>query len=185
MTKNQKEVKTDNSYLADKVGLRINHLPRRGPVTVLDCFAGTGRIWRAVKRRTKREIRVLGMDKRNLGYHLPGDNLAWLETIDLSRFSVVDLDAYGVPYEQIKLLFERGYKGVVFVTFIQSLWGQMPSGLLIDLGFTDDMIKKAPALCNSRGWEHVLNWLAVRGVDKVWHRSHARKHYFCFVLGGS
>lgn len=182
MKKKSTEIKTDNSYLADKVGLRLAHLPPKGPVIVLDCFAGTGRIWRAVKRRSGREIRVLGMDKRNIGYHLPGDNLAWLETIKLSRFNVIDLDAYGVPYGQLKLIFERGYSGIIFVTFIQSLWGQMPSGILHDLGFTDAMMQKAPALCNGRGWDHLLDWLALRGVTKIWHRSHARKHYFCFVV---
>lgn len=174
-------VKTDNSYLADKVGLRVKHLPK-GSITVLDCFAGSGRIWRAVRRRTDREIRILAMDKKNLGLLMPGDNLAWLSSMDLSRFNVVDLDAYGVPYDQLKILFERGYTGTVFVTFIQSIWGQMPKGLMIDVGFTEEMIQKAPSLCNARGWEYLLEWLAARGVEKIWHRHHSRKHYFGFTL---
>jgi len=175
-------VKTDNSYLADKVGLRVDHLPRKGAVTVLDCFAGSGRIWRAVKRRTNRDIKVLAMDRKRIGYHMPGDNLAWLAQMDLSRFNVIDLDAYGIPYDQLRILFERGYKGVVYVTFIQSLWGQMPKGLMVDVGFTEEMISKAPALCNGRGWEYLIEWMAARGVEKIWHRHHARKHYFAFTL---
>lgn len=175
-------IKTDNSYLADKVGLRANHLPKVKTVTVLDCYAGTGRIWRAVKRRTGKEIRVLGMDKREIGYHLPGDNLAWLKTIDLDKFNVIDLDAYGTPYEQIKILFDRGYKGVVFVTFIQSMFGQMPKGLLSEIGVTDVMVKKAPSLCSKRGWEFFLEWLAMKGITRIYHRGHARKHYFCFTI---
>ena len=175
-------VKTDNSFLADKVGLRVDHLPAKGDITVLDCFAGTGRIWKGVKTRTRREIKILAMDKRPIGFHLPGDNIGWLMGMDLSRFNVIDLDAYGVPYDQLKILFERGYKGIVFVTFIQSLWGRMPNQLLIDIGFTEAMIAKAPSLCNGRGWDHLCEWLALQGVKKVYKRSHARKHYFTFTM---
>ena len=175
-------VKTDNSYLADKVGLRVEHLPRKGEIRVLDCYAGTGRIWRAVKRRTGRDIKVLAMDKRPIGYHLPGDNLAWMSSINLSIFNVIDLDAYGVPYEQLKLLFDNGYKGIVFVTFIQSIWGRMPKGMLIDVGFTEEMLEKAPSLCNARGWEYFQEWLSIHGVSTIWDRSHSRKHYFCFAI---
>lgn len=181
-TKNNIEVKTDNSYLADKVGLRVNHLPKAKVTTVLDCFAGNGRIWRAVKRRSKKDIRVLAMEKREIGFRLPGDNLAWLAEIDLSKFNVIDLDAYGVPYEQLSLLFERGYRGVVFVTFIQSMWGRMPNNLLLDIGFTEEMIEKAPSLCGIRGFQYIMEWLGMKGVETIYRRSHARKYYFCFML---
>jgi len=177
------KVKTDNSYLADKVGLRAEHLPAGHTITVLDCFAGSGRIWRAVKRRhPKKDIRILAMDKKNIGFHLPGDNLAWLKSMDLSKFNVIDLDAYGVPYEQLKIILDRGYKGIVFVTFIQSVFVKMPSGLLHDVGFTDAMIDKAPALLNARGFDRFAEWLAGYGVKSMFHRSHARKHYICFSL---
>lgn len=178
----KEKVKTDNSYLADKVGLRVKHLPKRGTITVLDCYAGSGRIWRGVKRRTGREIRVLAMDKKNVGYHLPGDNSAWLESLDLSVFNIIDLDAYGVPYDQLKIIFNRGYRGIIFVTFIQSLWGIMPKGMLIDVGFSNEQIEKAPTLCNHRGWQYFMEWLSLHGVQKIYHRSHTRKHYFCFTL---
>lgn len=176
------DIKTDNSYLADKVGLRVKHLPQRGPIVVLDCFAGSGRIWRAVKRRTNREIVILGMDKRQMGFNLPGDNLAWLAQLDLSRFNVIDLDAYGVPYEQLKIIFDRGYRGIVFVTFIQSIWGQMPFELMMEVGFTESMLNKAVSLCSSRGWEYFREYISKKGVERIWHRSHARKHYLAFIL---
>lgn len=182
VTKRTSEIKTDNSYLADKVGLRLAHLPKAKIITVLDCFAGTGRVWKAVKRRSKKDIRILAMEKREIGFRLPGDNLAWLAEMDLSRFDVIDLDAYGVPYDQLSLLFQRGYRGVVYVTFIQSMWGRMPKGLLHDIGFSDAIIEKAPALCNVRGFQYFMEWLASKGVEKIYRRSHARKHYFCFTL---
>src|SRR6516164_5028271 len=94
---------TDNSYLRDKVDLRIEHLPP-GPVSVLDCYSGKGLIWAAVKRISGRSITVLPIDKRaeKLDFHLHGDNIHYLSTLNLSRFNVIDLDAYGVPFEQIQ-----------------------------------------------------------------------------------
>lgn len=183
MATKKQDVKTDNSYLADKVGLRINHLPKRGVVTVLDCFAVTGRIWRAVKRRTNREISILAMDKRPIGFHLPGDNIAWLSGLDLDKFNVIDMDAYGIPYDQLKIIFDRKYRGIVFVTFIQSIWGRMPKGMMMEIGFTEAVLDKAPALCNHRGWEYFQEWLSKKGVQTIYHRSHARKHYLCFMPG--
>jgi len=175
-------IKTDNSYLADKVGLRVNHLPKKKAITVLDCFAGSGRIWRAVQRRTKKDIRVLAMDKKAIGFQLPGDNLARLKGMDLTKFDVIDLDAYGVPYEQLKIILERGYKGTVFVTMIQSIWGRMPTEQLEQIGFTEPMYKKAPSVCNRRGWEYFCEWLAMKGVSQIHHRGHSKKHYFAFSL---
>src|SRR5688572_25502525 len=97
----QTSKKTNNSYLADKVALRVAHMPKAGEVRVLDCYAGQGVIWRAVERLTGREIKVLGIDVNKpdelSGFRMPGDNRAYLEIIDLSRFDVVDLDAYGIP----------------------------------------------------------------------------------------
>jgi hypothetical protein len=179
--------KTDNSYLADKVGMRVKHLPR-GPITVLDCFAGTGRIWRGVKRRLPdREIKILGMEKQNYNtFHLPGDNVGWLADMDLSRFNVIDLDAYGVPYDQLRILFARKYHGTVFVTFVQLNVHSMPKGLLLDVGFTEDMYQKSPMLLCTRGFEYFQEWLAIKGLKHYAHRWHqgtrSQKHYLAFNI---
>src|SRR3990172_353501 len=79
--------KTDNSYLADKIHLRANHLPE-GDVRVLDAFAGKGKIWSGVTYLAKRKIRRLPIDVRDgFGFHLPGDNRAYFGELDLSRFN--------------------------------------------------------------------------------------------------
>ncbi len=177
--------KVANSFLADKVYLRADHLPE-GEVTVLDCYAGQGLIWRGVAHVTGRRIRRLPIEMTaSAEFHLPGDNRAYLGTIDLARFNVVDLDAYGVPYEQLRLLFKRGYRGTVFATFIQIGWSSLPHAMLLDLGFTDEMIMCSPVLCSKSSWEHFLEWLALRGVPHVWHRTHERKHYMAFTLNGT
>jgi hypothetical protein len=181
------QTKTDNSYLSDKVALRLAHLPGKGEVRVLDCFAGKGVIWKAVQRLAPgRDIRVLPIEIKkddDLLFHLPGDNTRFLESLDLARFDVIDLDAYGVPYDQLETIFRRGFKGVVYVTFIQAVFGQMPWGMLQELGFPVDMVKLSPALFGKRGWTYFLEYLALHGVRKVWIRQHEKKHYLAFNCG--
>jgi hypothetical protein len=182
-------IKTDNSYLRDKVDLRINHLPA-GDVRVLDCYSGKGLIWAAVQKVSGRKMKVLPIDQRKdkLDFHLHGDNLDYLETLDLAKFNVIDLDSYGIPFAQIECLARRKYKGVVFVTVIQCYsptgGGTIPRGMLQKIGFTDAMITKAPTLFGRRGWQYFLEYLSAIGVKKIHHRSHARKHYLAMALAG-
>lgn len=151
---------------------------------VLDCFGGQGLVWSRVKKATGIDIKYLGIDKINYGtgFYLPGDNLAYLGSIDLSRFNVVDLDSYGVPYEQLEIVFSRGFIGRVFVTFIQVLQGKLPYGMLEEIGFSREMITKIPTLFAKNGWDYFLEYLAKKGVRQIIHRSYARKHYLTFEI---
>lgn len=178
--------KTNNSYLGNKVDLRINHLPN-GDLSVLDCYGGAGKIWVAIERETGRLIRYLPIDKLDcgVGLFLPGDNLVYLASLDLSRFNVVDLDAYGVPYHQLEALFDKGFTGRVFVTMNQTVVGALPHDMLVQIGFSKAIIQASPALCFRNGWRHFLDYLATRGVRQVVHRSKARKHYLTFMLSGA
>jgi len=180
--------KVASTYLADKVALRANHLPEQSPLSVLDAYAGQGIVWNAVKKISGREIRVLPVDM-DLGtvFGLWGDNCVYLESLDLERFDIIDLDAYGMPYEQLAILFRRHYCGYVFVTFIQSdynPYGGTPRGLLCGVGFTQKMIEKSPVLYGRRAYQYLLEWLAIQGVKKVWHRGYIRKHYLGFEMQG-
>jgi len=177
--------KTDNTYLADKVALRLGHLPGKHVIRVLDCYAGKGTIWRAVRELagSKRKILVLPIEIKkdeDLLFHLPGDNERFLETLDLTRFDVIDLDAYGVPYDQLRIIFRREFRGWVFVTFIQAVFVQMPYGLLSEIGIPEQMVKISPALLGKRGWKYFLEYLAKMGVRTVWIRQHQNKHYLAF-----
>ncbi len=174
--------KTNNSFLADKVALRSRNIPA-GPVRVLDCFAGSGLIWAAVKRKTGRNITVLPIDKLGYGgFYLPGDNSTFLAGLDLRKFDVIDLDSYGVPFEQLDIIHKRGFTGTLFVTFIQTSYGAITNGLLESVGFTENQIVKAPSLFAKRGWKYFLELLALWGVTEIRHRSHARKHYLAFKV---
>lgn len=174
--------KTNNSYLGNKIELRSNNLPEL-PI-VLDCYGGEGLIWKGVEQKTGKKINRIGIDKNNyeVGFYLPGDNLSYLETINLNKFNIIDLDAYGIPYKQLKILFKRKYKGIVFLTFIQSLYGQLPYGLLKDIGFTEEMITIIPTLFGKNGWNYFIEFLALNGVGSVTHRSYKNKHYVKFII---
>lgn len=104
--------KNNNSYLNDKVALRIEacSLVKKKSIEVLDCFHGSGLIWKLVKDRTNKDINVTGIDKSDVGIfsEYVCDNVQFLKSCDLSTFDVIDLDSYGVPFEQFGILRRRG-----------------------------------------------------------------------------
>lgn len=181
--------RTDNSFFETKVKLRIDNLPA-GACSVLDCFGGTGRIWETIKKRKPdRKINVLRIEQKKgqPGIYLCGDNRKFLGELDLARFNIIDLDAYGVPYEQLEIVFKRKItrRTVVFVTFIQTLFGELPKGMLNALGFTRAMTKKCHALFNRNGIDKLKQYLALNGVReiRIYSDTSKRKNYLCFKLG--
>ena len=176
-------MKTDNSYLCEKIQLRLDCIKKKN-VSVLDCFSGTGKLWQAVKNKSKSKISVTGIEKeadKNI-FSLPGDNLKYLKSIDLLKFDIIDLDAYGIPFSQLKILFERNYKGIVIITANQSIYGMIPRKMLYELGYTKEMIEKIPALFNRNGIDKLKNYLYLHGVQLIEGYFIGRKNYFCFNL---
>lgn len=177
------QTKTDNSFLADKVALRASMLPSKKQLTVLDCYAGTGRIWDQVRKKTGRKINVVSIDiDQKQDFVLLGDNEKWLSVMDLSAYDVIDLDAYGVPFSQLEILFEKKYKGLVFVTFIQSGFGVLPHDMLECLGYTRRMIEKCPSLFFKKGRQKFFDYLKTRRIELVQVRENARKQYLAFSM---
>ena len=181
---NMNSVQTDNSFLETKIKLRIDNLPA-GDCNVLDCYTGTGLIWKTIRERTKRRINVLGMDLKKLnGIYLQGDNLKFLASMDINKFNIIDLDAYGVPYRQLEIIFSKRTqkRTVIFVTFIQSMFGKLPDKMLIDLGYSISMINKCPSLFCKNGFEKFKQFLANNGIEQIRSYSYHKKHYLCFLL---
>ncbi len=106
----------------------------------------------------------------------------------LENYDVIDLDAYGVPYQQLSIVLEYFRKAksnkehVVFVTFIQTLFGGLPRKLLYEIGYTKGMVEKVPSLFNVGGFEKIKRYLYKYGVRKIWSINIDRKHYFCFKI---
>lgn len=127
----------------------------------MTCSAGgTGALWREVERRTGRRFEIVGIDTRDMGPQtLKGDNRKFLQSLDLSRFDVVDLDAYGFPSHQLATVTRRGFRGLIFYTAIATAQGRIPNDVLAAYGITADMARTAPTLC-SRHPDFLAPWWA-------------------------
>lgn len=173
---------TDNDAdgFSYKVSLRLESVKK--DVTVLDCFSGHGTVWSGVKEYSTKKIKTLQIDTRSdkSGVYLKGNNIKFLKTIDLSKFDIVDLDAYGVPFPQLEILFDRKYKGIIHCTFIQSNQGRLNHMLLNELGYSNEMIKKCPTLFSKNGFEKFCKYLRKRGISKINFLSLKNKHYLYF-----
>ncbi len=178
-------VQTDNSHFLAKVELRTKFLPVNESIKVLDCYTGDGRIWEDIISKSKKKISVVGIEKEKgkKGMYLQGDNRKYLKTLDLLKYDVIDLDAYGMPIDQLDIIFSRRIKNkIIFVTFIQTMQGCISRKLLLTLGYTKAMIEKCPSLFNRNGFEKFKLYLANHGITEMWHYSFGNKHYCYFAI---
>lgn len=174
-------LKTNNSHLEAKITLRLNHLPEGNPLYVLDAFCGEGLIWREVVRRSGRDIRILSIDHdQGTAADIVCDNLKVLSGLNLDKYDVIDLDAYGCPFAQMQILFNHKYNGTVFVTYIQTMYGRLPNGILRQAGYTTAMLSKAQTLFSKRPIEVLESYLANHNILSYTIKSLDRKHYLCF-----
>ena len=84
------------------------------------------------------------------------------------------------PLEQLKILFVRGFHGFVICTLIQTMVGGLNKELLLDLGYTESMIRKVYTLLSKNALEKFLSWLNANGVKEVFGYFLYRKSYFAF-----
>jgi len=175
-----------------KIQLRLDHLPDKRSLKVLDAFAGHGSIWTKVRAaRPLVSFDVLSVEKR--GY-LPGqvaiDNVRLMRSLDLAKFDVIDLDGFGFPYRQLCEVFRQRPTGaVVYVTCPMGQAGltTLPFGIMESLGYTRAMLAKCRTLCLRGQWGKVKAWLALQGVTRLFDRCYRAPgrpqeyHYSSFV----
>lgn len=178
--------KRDNHFTGDKVALRLHHAPwpDTRPLKVLDVYGGHGLIWRAIARKTGRTIDRISIDNRPdlLAFHAHGDSPTVMAGMALDGFDVIDIDGYGIPLQPLKQVVATHFRGMVFLTMIQTVKGIMPFALGQDLGFPDAVATKCPTMLGRRGFQYFKEWLALHGVTSIDHRSKNRKHYLAFRL---
>lgn len=179
---NRRQIKTDNSYLNSKINLRVNHLPDKQSIKVLDCFAGQSRIWKEIKKKSNKDINVVGIDRISYGSTLRGDNIKYLKGMNLDKYDIIDLDDYGIPFRQLEIVFRKKYGGILFITFIQSIFGRLPVRMLEKIGYTRNMIKKCPTLFNRNGIEKFKQYLAINGIKKITTINKNNKKYIYIPL---
>jgi hypothetical protein len=179
--------KTDNAHMSKKLAIRmlaVDAILACGkPVHVLDCFAGHGTLWRLLRRVYGNQISTVGIDRAwNRSARYLGDNRRYLKLMPLDTYNVIDLDAYGVPYEQMKIISQRRYTGIVVGTFIQCAYGGLPFSMLNQLGYPRQMVKKVTRLFFRHGWRKWCDFLRLLGHHEVYAYHCAHKHYFlCFA----
>ena len=186
------KTKTDSSFPDYKVKLRLDNLPEKRPFSVLDCFCGNGIIWnRIMQLRPDLKFDVLSIDKKPMTeqLHLIGDNVKFLESVNVGQFDAIDLDAYGSPHKQLTWLL-RGKRlkkdTIIYITAIYT-YPALPSLLLRDLGYSKKMVQKMPALFYRHGQAKLLDWLWLKGIRNVkYYTDKARKKtYLCFQIGNN
>jgi len=177
--------KTDNDNLSKKLAIRmfaIDALKNRGvnDIRVLDCFAGDGKLWHLLKKEYGDSLQHVGIDtKTKHGAKYIGDNRKYLKYLSIDDFDLIDIDAYGVPYEQLRIISKRRYKGIIVGTFIQCLYGGLPYAMLEELGYSRKMVRKITKLFFAGGWKKWSSYLKSIGYDFVHVYHCANKHYFC------
>jgi len=181
-----KATKTNNdlSLINAKVQLRINSIEHlTEPIRVLELFGGEGVLWNEVKRITGKEIKVLGIDKNKYKrVQLQGENLKFIDSLDLNYFDVIDADAWGSPFYQVQKILDANYKGIVHCTFIQTMMGALSKEMLIRLGYTENMLSKVKSIFNKNGIDKFKNYLAKNGVKEIFIVTEKKKNYLYFNL---
>lgn len=182
-------MKTDNSHLTEKIMIRqeIIDLIGKPKINVLELYAGKGVLWSELKKRNPQiEINVLqieiekGKNKRALC----GDNLKFLPSMNLERFDLIDVDAYGIPIAQLDVIFSKKYHGFVCVTAIQSVMGILPDNLLRANGISSEIFSKIRLIFSQKGLQYIENYLYLSGVQQVrgYFLTSERKNYFYFKI---
>ena len=122
--------------LRTKVAQRLALLdPAADLVRVLDAYGGDGDVWRHVATLTDTRIEVTSVDQRSHARtQLTVDNRRFIASVDLSRFDLVDLDAWGFPAEQLALVADQQYAGTVTYTAIALGLTQAPAVVLAASG---------------------------------------------------
>jgi hypothetical protein len=179
-------IKTNNdlSLINAKIQLRIDSVYNlKEPIRVLELFGGEGVLWNEVKKITGKDIKVLGIDKNKYKrVQLQGDNLKFIDSLDLNYFDVIDADAWGSPFYQVEKILKSNFKGVVHCTFIQSMMGSLSKEMILRLGYTENMLKKIPSIFNKNGIDKFKNYLAQNGVEEIFIVTDNKKNYLFFNL---
>ncbi len=95
---NPQPTKTDNKSIANKLFIRKEAIKNLKQVNVLDLFAGRNVLWNNIKTDN-----YFGIDiENNKGKNLSADTRRVFDTLDLSKFNVIDCDSYGIAFDLYK-----------------------------------------------------------------------------------
>lgn len=177
--------KTDNSLIDEKVKLRLEvlELINKNEINVLECYSGKGLVWNNVKIKTNKIINILKIDQKRISESgvLIGDNRKYLKCLDLSKFDIIDLDAYGIPFNQLEIIFKKNYEGYVICTMIQTGMGCINNELItITTGFDQKIISLCQVFLSRFALQLLCKYLYINDVQNITGYFIERKRYFYF-----
>jgi hypothetical protein len=177
----------DNSRTETKIQMRKEHT--KNGYVILDCFHGDGVLWNAVSKEKK--IKIVGIEKeKNKGAcSIYGVCEKVIPSLDLSKYDIIDCDAWGSPYKAIKACFDNKTLKcgtIIYYTYIQKGIGSIEKELSKTIGVTEEMYKKCKSLFRSQGFTAFKEYIRLNGVEWVtnWHYQDggATKNYGYFVV---
>jgi len=168
--------KTLNSFPENKINIRLEAISKikKDEIYVLDCFHGYGNLWGNVQKLTEKKIILLGLEidqekksKFNVVY---GDNKKIIPSIDVSKYDIIDVDAFGDAYSYIKKIYQLVSDGTIIIyTHITVNMGSMNNDVVKDvIGL--NIYKKCKTIFRSRFvdiFEAALYGLGVREVVQM------------------
>ena len=177
-------LQTDNSMLVEKIAIRlqaINEIEDKNKgINILECFSGNGIMYKEIKRMYQKKLSITRIDIKpdRDGFYLIGDNRKYLKGMSLSKYNIIDIDAYGIPYEQIKIIMQKKWHGILIVTHIRSIMGMLPIKLLEEIGIKKSMTKKIPTMMSKFDLIPFKQILHKYGCKKIHGYFYGKKSYF-------
>jgi hypothetical protein len=130
--------KTDNHNLAAKVALRRELLKGMKAFSVLDCFSGESEaIWTELRKEFE-VSEYLAIDIKRKPGRIAMDSLRLLQG-QTWHHDVVDLDAYGSPWEHYLEVLKKPGERVVFLTVGNTMFSGQSKASLKQVGLTFDV----------------------------------------------
>jgi len=183
MSKQATKTNNDPNFYEGKINLRLESLPNKQDIYILDAFGGEGLLWAEVQKRTDKKLKILSIDKNKyLKVNLIGDNVKFVKGLDLSKFDIIDLDAWGSPYKLLKIVTEKKYKGIIHCTFIQTMMGGIDKDLLMSLNYTEKMYSKCRTILFKNAMTKLEGYLFTKGIKSIKGIFTNSKNYFYFIL---
>ena len=180
---NPQPTKTDNKSIANKLFIRKEAIKNLKQVNVLDLFAGRNVLWNNIKTDN-----YFGIDiENNKGKNLNADTRQIFDTLDLSKFNVIDCDSYGIAFDLYKkILTNKSIKKgtVILYTLITNEFTKIQNEAKKEFNFKH-FYDKAPSLFNARAIEFFYEMLAKYGIKEVYYyslRDNFDKHYGYFII---
>jgi len=173
--------KTDNHYINEKIELRKFCIENTKSPKILECYAGKGILYNKLKH-LKFKILSIEKEKNKHKTGLTGDNIKFIQNFDLTNFNIIDLDAYGTPFELLEIILNSKFKGYVIVTYIQTMFGCLPNKMLNKLGYSNEMIKKIPTIFYQNALDKLKNYLSLYSVSEIVGYFINNKNYFYFKI---